>query len=264
MFVYRAYVQDPFSSKWYSFDDTKVEEVNEQTVWSQSRGGQSGSTSSAYCLMYLHHHSSSVTPPPVNGTINFHTITGFHPAIASLHPISSFYSAPSNKSSSNLREISDTPDSHKSGCKSPTLKSPSYLTKNNKTHESLPVQLSSSSDTSFPHSPFHPQTLLSTSPPLFSARNLLIDSPVLIPVSVKSLVDVDNRSFEDEILQWDLRIIQGIYNIYMWITREKREERKKRHSNRVNMDNASLTERVNTFISKYQAKIAAYMIVKKR
>ena len=193
--------------------------MTEQTVWSQSRGGgQDGTTSSAYCLMYLHHHSSSAPLPPMNGTINFHTITGFHPAIASLHPISSFYSASSAKSYL-LRETTATNDTTSKesiniqrGGSSPTLKSPSYLTKNNKTHDSLSnrsAQFSPYAGAAFSYSPFHPQTLLSTSPPLFSARNLLIDSPVLIPVSVKSLVDIDNHSFEDEVVQWDLRVIQG-------------------------------------------------------
>jgi hypothetical protein len=208
----RAYVQDPFSqSKWYLFDDTKVEEVMEQTVWSQSRGGQDGTTSSAYCLMYLHHSSSATSP--VNGAINFHTITGFHPAIASLHPISTFYSAPSPKNNTHEainNTFNDANNFQRSGS-SPTHKSPTYLTKNNKIGDSLPnITQTSPSPVSTPYSHYYPQTLLSTSPPLFSARNLLIDSPVLIPVSVKSLVDTDNRAFEDEVLQWHLRVIQGM------------------------------------------------------
>lgn len=203
-------MQDPFSqSKWYLFDDTKIEEVAEQTVWNQSMGGRDGSTSNAYCLMYLHSGSS---PPPMSGNINFHTVTGFHPSIASLR-ISSFHANNPPKSLSPPNSISNgiNPNLSKSDNWKSTFAPSNMLDGNFSAPLCSSAIQSVSPSPSIAYSPYHySQALLSTSPPLFSARNLLIDSPVLIPVSVKVLVEIDNHLFEDEIVQWDMRVIQGI------------------------------------------------------
>lgn len=184
-------------------------------------GGREGSTSSAYCLMYL--HSNTPPPAPATGNINFHTITGFHPSIAGLR-ISSFH--PNN----NVSKSPSPPNTNIGNgnlSRSETWKA-GFTSSNIKPESSSPIPLSSSAIQTPSHSPSHSfspspsphqysQALLSTSPPLFSARNLLIDSPVLIPVSVKALVETDNYLFDDEIVQWDFRVIQGITTIIIII-----------------------------------------------
>lgn len=57
---YWAYSYDIDNDKWYKYNDTHVSEVSEETVFSESRGGQG--CESAYCLTYV--HPSIHTGPP--------------------------------------------------------------------------------------------------------------------------------------------------------------------------------------------------------
>jgi ubiquitin carboxyl-terminal hydrolase 25/28 len=48
---YFAFIYDQLLDKWRRYSDLDVQEVDEETVWSTSLGGEN--MTSAYCLIYL-------------------------------------------------------------------------------------------------------------------------------------------------------------------------------------------------------------------
>ncbi len=195
----RTYIRDPFSqSRWLLFDDAKVTEVDEQTVWLHSKGGEENS--SAYYLMYLRTalDESNLGKSALPFAFPNRTANSILPQ--------------SLQQSKLLPNFGHDKDIH------------------NSIIRTQPIPIRNASRT-----PPYPLLHLSTSPPLFSTRNLLLDSPVAIPKEVRALVDDDNNDFEEEMLNWDFTIDSTFYGTTIMSTYFCTEIDTEMYAHRVNI-----------------------------